>query len=232
MIVMGNVLERIKERRLRMIQTLTKNWYLLVICGILNAIIAAIYFVMYDAGQDAMPFQGWYSTVVLLSRLSVVAGVGAIAAGVWRSSQGISWSLILNGLALSAYGLIPLLSKGPLGFRLFALLVVMMAMSFGILAFEIAWAMRRLGHDADQRLFGWVGAASVSFAFAFLCLVNDWIQLARVPFHPPFFLWLCLFFGFSAAAILALAMRLRSLGRSQSGTGEVLPRFGSRRYAH
>jgi len=68
---------------------------------------------MYDAGPDAVPFGGWNAEVVLLCRLSVAAGVCSFAASIWKSTKGISWLVVLNGLALSAYGLIPLLSKGP-----------------------------------------------------------------------------------------------------------------------
>ena len=91
-----------------MIQTLTKNWWLLGLCGVIDAIISVIHFMIYDAGPDATPIGGWYATVVLLSRLSVAAGVCAIATSIWRSSKGIAWLLVLNGLAFSAYGLIPL----------------------------------------------------------------------------------------------------------------------------
>jgi hypothetical protein len=194
-----------------MIQTLTKNWWLLGLCGVLDAISSVLYLIMYDAGPDGTPFQGWYATVVLISRLAVAAGACAIAAGIWRSTQGISWLLVLNGLACSAYGLIPWVWRGPLGFRLFALLIVVMALSFGVLALAVAGTMRRQRQGADQWLFGVAGAASFGFAVVFLALVNGWIQLERRPFHPALFLWLCLFFGFSAICMLGLAPRLRSL---------------------
>jgi hypothetical protein len=207
-----------------MIQTLTTNWWLLGLCGVVDAIISVIHLMMYDAGPDAMPLGGWYATVVLLCRLSVAAGVCSIAAGIWRSSKGISWLLVLNGLAFSAYGLIPLLFKGPLSFRLFALLIVVMAMSFGVLALTVARTMRHHSHGADKWLFGLAGAASVGFALAFLAL--GWIQLERGPFHPSFFLWLCLFFGFNAICMLGLAPRLRRLGPSEfDGGPKCLPQI-------
>ena|SRR5437870_4070748 len=74
-----------------MIQTLTKNWWLLGLCGVLDAIISVIYLIMYDAGPDATPFGGWNAEVVLLCRLSAAAGVCSIAAGIWKSNKGISW---------------------------------------------------------------------------------------------------------------------------------------------
>lgn len=206
-----------------MIQTLTRNWYLLGLCGILNAITAILYLLMYDAGPDTPPFPGWHSGVVLLSRLAVLAGVCAITAAIWRSAQGVSWALFLNGLALAAFGLIPLLARGPLSFRLFAILSAVMAVSFGVLASEIAGTMQR-PTEADKWLLRLTAAESTGFAVGFLCLANDWIQLERRPFHPAFFLWLCLFFAFSGAGMLALALRLRTLGPGELLSPSVHPR--------
>jgi uncharacterized membrane protein HdeD (DUF308 family) len=205
-----------------MIQTLIKNWWLLALCGIVDAIISVIYFIMYNSGPDGpLTFHGWNGTVVFLTTLALAAGVCTIVAGIWRSAKDKSWLLVLNGLALSAYGLIPLLWRGPLSFDFFALLLVVMAMTLGILALAIARTLRR--HVADEWFFGLVGAGSVGFALAFLALVNRWIQLERRPFHPLVFLWLGFYFGFSAICMLGLALRLHRLSPSQSGQWEALP---------
>ncbi len=83
-----------------MIQTLIKNWWLLALCGVLDAIISIIYLVMYDAGPDGpLTFHGWSGTVASLSTLALVAGACTIAAGIWRSASGKSWLLVMNGLA-------------------------------------------------------------------------------------------------------------------------------------
>jgi hypothetical protein len=214
-----------------MVQTLTKNWWLLGLCGILDAIISVIYLIMYDAGPDTVPFGGWNAEVVLLCRLAVAAGLCSIAAGIWKPTKGISWLVVLNGLALSAYGLIPLLWKGPLGFRLFGLLIIAMAMSFGFLSLAVARTMRHQNNGMDKWLFG-AGATSVGFAFAFLAFVTGWVQPERRAFHPALFLWLCLFFGFSAIGILGIALRVRSLGSSESGSGEVPSPLGNPGHAH
>ncbi|MGA2117188.1 MAG: hypothetical protein ABSH56_20800 [Bryobacteraceae bacterium] len=193
-----------------MIQTLVQNRWLLALCGVLNAAISAVYLIMYDAGPDGpLTLHEWNGTVVFLSRLAVAAGACTIASGIWRSTKGKSWLLVLNGLALSAYGLIPLLRTGPLSFDLFAILIVVMAMAIGILALAIARTLRRV---ADEWFFALAGSASIVFALAFLALVNRWIQLERRPFHPSVFLWLCVYFGFSALCMTALALRLRGAG--------------------
>jgi hypothetical protein len=213
-----------------MIRTLIKNWWLLALCGILDAIISVIYLIMYDTGPADGPltFHAW--TVVSSIRLALAAGACTIAAGIWRSAEGKSWLLILNGLALSGYGLVPLVWRGPLSFDIFALLIVVMAMTMGILALAVARTLRH--HLADEVLFGLAGVSSVGFALAFLALVNRWIQLERRPFHPSVFLWLCCFFGFSASCMLGLALRLHSQGLSASSQREALPPSGSPRFAH
>jgi hypothetical protein len=202
------------HEEVHLIQTPIKCRWLLALCGILDVIISVIYWIMYDTGPAGpLTFHEWNGTAVILSRLALAAGVCTVAAGIWRCAKGKSWLLVLNGLAFSAYGLIPLLWRGPLSFDLFALLLVVMAMTMGILALVIARTLRR--YVADEWFFGLAGAGSVGFALAFLALVNRWIQLERRPFHPSVFLWLCFYFGFSAICMLGLALRLHRLGPSQ-----------------
>jgi hypothetical protein len=167
---------------------------------------------------------------VLLHRLVLVGGACTIAAGIWKSVKGKSWLLILNGLAFSAYGLIPFVWKGFISFRVFALLTVVMATTFGILALAIARTRRP--HGADKWFFGSAGAASVSFALAFVALANRWIRLERRPVHPSIFLWFCVYFGFSAISMLGLALHLHRLGPSQSGELGDLPPLGNPKHAH
>ena len=212
-----------------MLQTLTRNWWLLAVCGILDVISSVLYLILYDT-DDPMPLHGWNGMVMFLNRLALAAGACTIAAGIWRSASGKSWLLVLNGLAFGAYGLIPLFWRGPLSFEFFALLVVVMAMTNGFLALAIARALRQSA--ADERFFGLAGAASIGFAWAFLALVNRWIQLERRPFHSSVFLWLCFYFGFSAICMLGLALRLHRLDSSQSGPSLGLPSLGNQKHAH
>ncbi len=138
-----------------------KNWWLLALRGVLEAIISVIYLIMYTGG-DGPNFSGWNDTAFLLFRLTLAAGVCTIAAGIWRSLKGKSWLLILNGLAFSAQGLIPFVWNGFISFRVFALLIVVMATTFGILALAIARNLRPDG--VDKWFFGLAGATSRWFS--------------------------------------------------------------------
>ena len=180
-----------------MIQTLIKNWWLLVLCGVLDAIISVIH----------LNFHAWKVGGPFLGRLALAAGVCTIAAGIWRSAKGKCWLLVLNGLALSALGLIYNRVFGfRISFRTIALLLVVMAMSVGIFELVTARTLRR--HVADEWFLGLAGAASVGFALAFLALGFRWIQLEQ---PESMFLWLSSYFGYSAICMLALALRLNSL---------------------
>ncbi len=155
-----------------LIQTLIKNWWLLVLCGVLYAVVSVLFLIMQD--QDGpLTLQAFKGTAGFLGKFALGAGVCTILAGIWRSTKGKCWLLVLNGLALSALGLI---SSGIFGvrsfaisFRTVALLFVVMAMSVGILEVVTARALRRQRHVANEWFLGLAGAASVGFALAFFC---------------------------------------------------------------
>jgi hypothetical protein len=180
-----------------------------------------VYLIIYNTTPDTYRGNG---VEVFVNRLTLAAGACTIAAGIWRSAKGISWLLVLNGLALSAYGWMALFWRGPLSFRFFALLVVVMATSFGMLALAIARTLRR--RVADNWFFGLAGTASIGVALAFLALASHWIQLERRLFHPSVFLWFCFYFGFSAICMLGLALRLH-VSPSQPAPWEALPPIGN-----
>ena len=200
-----------------MIQTLIKNWWLLALCGVLDAIISIIYFNHAGHGFHAL------KDIVFLGKVALAAGACTIAAGIGRSAKGKCWPLVLNGLALSALGLI---FNGVFGFKIqfrtIALLLVVMAVSIGVFELVIARTLRHLHHVADEWFLGVAGAASIGFVLAFLAFAFRWIKLE--PGSPAqTLLWLGSYFGFSAICILGLALRLHSLGLSQSGQREALP---------
>ena len=207
-----------------MIQTLVKNWWLLALCGVLDAIYSVTNLFMQNPdGSLTLRIYALQSTVVFLGKLALAAGACTIGAGIWRSTQGKSWLLVLNGLALVALGLI---FNGFFGFRIsfraVALLLVIIAMSIGIFEWVIARALRRQRHVADEWFLGLAGAASVGFALAFFAFAFGWIKLEPRP-HADF-LWFGSYFGFSAICMLGLALRLHSLrGAIQRMASIALP---------
>jgi hypothetical protein len=212
-----------------LIQTLTKNWPLLALCAVLDGIISVIYFIM-QGSDGPLTFDSWHGTIVLLGKLAMAAGTCAIAAGILRSTNGKCWLLVLNGLGLGALGLI---QYGFTGFRIscltVALLIILMAMSMGILQFVIARTLRRQRHVADAWFLTLAGVASVGFALAFVALGFRWIKID--PGSHADLLWLGSYFGFSAICMLGLALRLHSQGVSHSGLREALPPLANARHA-
>jgi uncharacterized membrane protein HdeD (DUF308 family) len=206
-----------------MIQTLTKNWRLLALCGVLEAIISVIYFIMQDA-DGPLTFQARNGAVLFLGQLALAAGACMIAAGLWRSTKGKCWLLVLNGLALGALGLISYkLTHYRISFLTVALLIVLMAMSMGILELVTARTLRRQRHFADGWFLGLAGVASVGFALAFFALGFRWIKIE--PGSHSDLLWLGSYFAFSAICMLGLALRLHS-------QWQTLPPLGNPRHEH
>jgi hypothetical protein len=199
-----------------MIQKLVKNW-MLILAGAMQAMFAAANLLMRDPEGVTLRKLAPGNPAVFLCELALAAGLCTIAAGIWSSGKGgaawprMSWLMALNGLALSAYGAIPLMwGNRPLSLRpYFALLLVAMATSVGLAALAAARALQN--HIAREWLLGVTGAASVGFALAFLALDLRWINLAQ---PGSFFLLLAAFFGLSALCLLGMAVRLN--GRQTS----------------
>ena len=192
-----------------MIQTLIKNWWLLALCAVLNGAFSVTYLMMLDpTGFRKYAVQ---STVVFLGRIALAAGVGAIVAGLWRSTTGKCWPLVLNGLAFVTLGVIFIGTFGPrISLRTIALLVIAMALGIGTLEFEIARTLRLHGRVLDGWLAGLAGAISLGFAVWFLLLVFGLIRLE--PGSHSDFAWFGSYFGFAAISTFALATRLHGLG--------------------
>ena len=213
-----------------MIRALTKAWWLLALCGVLDAMHAAMNLLMLPPDGSlslrryALPDGVWD-----MGMLALAAGACAIAAGLWNFGRDNSWLLSLHGLALGAFGLIGVspLVRGPLSFRPVSLLFVVMAVSIGAFAFGSAQTQRS---GARERWFLRVaGAASIGFAFSFFAVGFAWVRLG--PPHS-FWIWMSSYFGFCAIFMLWLALRVHSQGLSQSGQREALPPIRSPRDAH
>ena len=187
-----------------MIPTLIENWWLLALCGVLDAILSVVYFI------DDPGFHAWAS-IAFLGELALAAGACTIAAGIWRSAKGKCWLLVLNGLALGALGLLFTGIFGSrIGLRTIAMLLVVMALSIGVLEFITARILRRQRHVVDEWVLGLAGASSVGFASAFLALGFGWIKLGAGSNFD--LLLIASFFGFTSICMMGLALRLHSRG--------------------
>jgi uncharacterized membrane protein HdeD (DUF308 family) len=187
--------------------SLSKAWWLLALCGVLDAMHAAMNLLMLSPNgplglrRFALP-----DTVWDMGMLALAAGACAIAAGLWSSGKDNSWLLSLYGLALGAYGLIAVspLVRGPLSFRPVSLLFVVMAASIG--AFALRTAQTLPGGVPERWFLGVAGVASIGFAFSFVAVGFNWVRLGS-PYS--FWIWMSSYFAFCAIFMLWLALRVR-----------------------
>lgn len=189
-------------------QTQAKNLWLLALCGVLEAMLAIMNFLMMDPGDSPiLRILSAKDVMVDMCLLALAAGVCSVVAAIWNTREARFWLLFLHGLALSAYGLVPLLWKGPLMLRpYFALLLMLMAACVGIFALVTAMSVRH--HVADKWFLGVAGAASAGFALAFFALDFNWITFDQPGSS---FILMGSYFAFSAACLLGLALRLGGL---------------------
>jgi uncharacterized membrane protein HdeD (DUF308 family) len=187
-----------------MIQTLIKNWWLLGLRGVLAALLSVMTFLMLNSAESSTLREfALKGMVVFLGILALAAGACTIAAGIWSATHGKWWLLVLDGLAVSAAGVILILANS-ISFRIVTELLVALAMLIGIVELSSARMLRR--HVSDEWFLGLAGAASVGFALAFL-----WAKPAETNSG---FIWLGSYAAFSAICMFGLALRLRSLRRA------------------
>jgi uncharacterized membrane protein HdeD (DUF308 family) len=190
-----------------MAQILVKKWWLLALCGVLDALFAILIFLMGspDGSPNLRTFIHSRDAFSQLGMLALAAGVCTIAASLWSSEKNHSWLLALNGLACSSLGLLVILgATRPITFRAIALVIVIMAMSIGLCELTTARTLR--GHPIGEWLLGTAGVVSVGFAVAFLAFVLRWIKLDPSPSAQTFH-WLGSYFGFAAICMVGLALR-------------------------
>jgi uncharacterized membrane protein HdeD (DUF308 family) len=191
-----------------LIQTLVKNWWLLALCGVLDAGISAIYFLMQGTDGPVLS-RSWSGMVVLVGKLAMAAGVCTVGAAVWRSRNGKNWALGLNGVALAVLGFVQYgLTRFRISILVVAVLVVVMAVSIGVAELGIARDFRRRRFDADSWLFGLVGMVSVAVALPSLAFGLRWIPIE--PGSRVDLIWLGCYFAFAAISTIAVAVRLHS----------------------
>jgi hypothetical protein len=207
------------KRGADVMRTLSKTWWVLALCGVLDLAHAAMNLLMLDQdGSLTLRRFAPMEIVADMSVLAVAAGVCVIAAGLWNSGREHSWLLSAHGLALAAFGAIGLspLVRGPLSFRPISLLFVMMAASIGAFALRTAQTLRR--GAVERWLLKAAGAASMGFALSFLAVGFKWVRVSG-----PFSFWIGMssYFAFCAIFMLWLAWRVR--GESVLPAGRIAP---------
>jgi uncharacterized membrane protein HdeD (DUF308 family) len=204
----SSIRERLGDRRgleIHAGQALIKGWWLLALCGIIDAISAMAHLLRLSPEGR--------SSVWDLGVLSLAAGACAIAAGFWNSGRGNSWLLALHGLGLSAFGLIAVspLVRGPLSFRPISLLFVLMAVTAAAAALRTAHQMRSRARDI------WVlvatGTALLGFACSFPAVA---FGLVRLQSPNSYWIWMSAYFGVTALCLLSIAMGLHATERPQT----------------
>jgi uncharacterized membrane protein HdeD (DUF308 family) len=188
-------------------QPMIKNWWLLALCGVLDALFAVMIFLMARPnGSPVLRALGHSrNNITELGALALAAGICTIAASIWSARRRSSWLLVLNGLACTLLGLLVSLgSTRAVTFRTIALVIVVMAVSIGL--YELANARMLRGHRLNEWLLGAAGVISVGFAVTFLAFVLHWIKLDSSPSAQTFY-WLGAYFGFTAICMLGMALR-------------------------
>lgn len=208
-----------------MIGALSKAWWLLALCAILDAMHASINLSMMNVDLTFRTFGSPSQRFWDIGLLALAAGACAVCAGIWSAGKDYSWLLLLHGLALGAFGAIVVgpLGKGSLSFRPLSLLFTVMAASIGAFALEIAkgWQRRTRG---GLFLIAF-GAVSIVFAFSFIA-VGFLISLRRLGPPQISFIWMGSYFILCATFMGWLAFRVhsRDVGRSvQTGPFSPVP---------
>jgi hypothetical protein len=194
-------------------QEMIEGWWLLALCGIIDATIAGMNFLMLNPdGRFSLRRFALPDTVWDMSVLALAAGACAIAAALWNLGKGSSRLLALHGLALACFGVIgasPLV-RGPISFRPISLLFVLMAVSAGALTLRTSQGLR---NDARNRRFLIVtGAALFGFACSFPVVG---FGLVRLQSPNSYWIWMSSYFSITALSFLSMAISLRRSGPAQ-----------------
>lgn len=187
-----------------MIKTLIKNWWLLALRGVLATLFSVTAFLMRSSAETfTLREFATEGMTVFLGLLALAAGLCTIAAGVWSVRDGKSWLLALDGLCVSAAGVV-LVWSHQITFSAVAFVLVALAITIGVAELGTARLVRR--HVPDEWFLVLAGLTSLAFGLAFLVI--------RPEGAGSILIWLGLYSGFSAVCMVGLALRLRNLQAS------------------
>ena len=189
------------------VDTLVRNWWVMVLRGVAGVIFGLITFVAPGISLAAL--------VLVFGAFAFADGILALVSAVRR--RGVSdrwWVLLLQGLAGVAAGVVTVVWPD---LTTLALLYLIAAWALVIGALEIAAAIRLRKVITGEWLLALGGVAAIGFG-VLLMLLPEAGALAVV-------LWIGAYAFVSGVLLLALGFRLRSWGKShRSPVGARLPR--------
>jgi uncharacterized membrane protein HdeD (DUF308 family) len=187
-----------------MIKTLINNWWLFALRSVLAAVFSIMAFMMQSsAGSFTLREFATKGMVAFLGILALAAGLCTIGGGIWRSRDQKSWLVVLDGVGVSAAGLVLIVSNS-IAIGTVMHLLAFLAMAIGFAQVAAARMLRR--HIPDEWFLVLAGVASAGCGFALLVISLD--QPGSI------FGWLGGYSAFSAVCMMGLALRLRNLRSS------------------
>lgn len=130
---------------------LTKNWWLLVLRGILAIVFGIIAFLM--------PGVAWLSLILLFGTYAILDGIFAMMTGLISSKFSPRWwTFLLEGVISVAAGVIALLRPDLAGVVLVLVIAIWAALTGGL---EIAAAIRLRREIKNEWLLGFGGFVSI-----------------------------------------------------------------------
>jgi uncharacterized membrane protein HdeD (DUF308 family) len=181
-----------------MTPVLARNWWALVIRGLVALILGMVAFVWPGITLTAL--------VILFGAYALIDGVTSFV-GAWKASRAHErWGvLVLEGIAGIVASAVAILSPG---ITAFALIVVIAAWALATGAFEIAAAIRLRKVVAGEWLLALSGVASIIFGF--LLIAFPLASALAIAYLVGIY---ALIFG---VLLVALGFRLRSWGKASA----------------
>lgn len=188
-----------------MVRLLIQNWWLLLVRGILAVAFAIFIFLFLPIVPAPLLRELAFAGLLeIFALFAVIAGIITIAAAVHGAARGgAAWLLLADGVAVTACGLLILLTP-KLTLTHVIRLIAVTSLLVGLM--EVIAGMRLRRHLADEWLMISSGLISLGFA---ACLL-----LARTLSSQTALAWTALYALASGLAMTGFALRLRGLRNS------------------
>ena len=188
-----------------MIRMLIKNWWLLFLRGVLAIAFAIFIFVFLPFVPAPLLRQLAFAGLATIFALFAIAtGVLTLISAVRGAGQGgSSWLMLIDGIAVTAGGLVILLSPG-MTLILLIQIIGLTALVVGTLEVLAGVHLRR--HLTDEWLLIVGGITSIVFAACLLLTRVGTVQTALT--------WIAIYALANGLALMGLALRLRRLRNS------------------